>query len=103
MPGLLLERVNAVHWDWLVYLEMFVAGVAAGAYVVAALLEWTGRGRSPLARAAHGLVFPLILVATFLLIVDLGRPGRFLHMVVESKTLQPMWKPWSPMSLGAWL
>jgi protein NrfD len=100
---MLLERVNAVHWEWLVYVEMFVAGVAAGAYMVAALLEWGGRGNSPLARAAHGLAFPLVALAGLLLVVDLGRPERFWHMIVQSERLLPMLKPWSPISLGSWL
>ncbi len=46
-----VTRANEVHWDWLVYLEMFLAGIAAGAYVMAAILSLLGRGRSPLARA----------------------------------------------------
>jgi formate-dependent nitrite reductase membrane component NrfD len=96
-------RVNAAHWDWLVYLEMFVAGVAAGAYATATLLEFFGRGRSPVARTAHLLAFPLMVVAAVLLTLDLNRPERFWHMIVQSKTLLPMFKPWSPMSVGSWL
>jgi protein NrfD len=98
---MLLDRFNALHWDWLVYLEMFIAGIAAGAYMVAALLEWSGRGRSPLARSAHALAFPLVALAGLLLAVDLGRPDRFWHMVVQSKTMLPMFKYWSPISFGA--
>ena len=52
MGGLLEVRLNPVHWDWLIYMAMFSAGVAAGAYLVAALLEAFGRGRSSLARVA---------------------------------------------------
>ncbi len=100
---MLLDRINVVHWDWLVWLEMFVAGVAAGAYFVAAILEWVGRGRSPLARTAHALAFPLIILAALLLTIDLSRPERFWHMVIQSETLLPMLKPWSPMSLGSTL
>ncbi len=100
---MLLERANLLHWDALVYLEMFVAGIAAGAYAVAALLELIGRGRSPLARSAHLLAFPLMLLAGVLLIVDLQRPERFWHMLLQATSLLPMWKPWSPMSLGSWL
>ena len=96
-------RANAAHWDWLVYLEMFVAGVAAGAYFTAALLELMGRGRSPAARTGHLLAFPLMLLAALLLTVDLTRPERFWHMILQSKTFLPMFKPWSPMSLGSWL
>ncbi|MBX5489674.1 MAG: polysulfide reductase NrfD [Chloroflexi bacterium] len=97
------ERANPVHWDWLVLLEMFVAGVAGGAYVAAVILEVSGRGRSPAARTAHLLAFPLMALATLLLIVDLARPERFWHMAVMNERFLPMLKPWSPMSLGTWL
>ena len=95
-------RENAVHWDTLVYIEMFIAGIAAGAYVTAAVLELLGRGKSPLARSAHLLAFPLMATAGILLIVDLGRPERFFHMIVQSKTSLPMLKTWSPISIGSW-
>jgi formate-dependent nitrite reductase membrane component NrfD len=97
-----LERETLVHWTWLVYLEMFVAGTAAGAYVAASFLELLGRGRSPLVRTAHLLAFPLMGLAGLLLIVDLQRPERFWHMLVQSERLLPMVKWWSPMSLGSW-
>jgi protein NrfD len=96
-------RANPVEWGWLVYLEMFVAGVAAGAYATAALLEVNGRGSSPVARTAHLLAFPLVVLAGLLLTVDLQRPERFWHMLVASEVLTPIIKPWSPMSLGSWL
>ena len=100
---MLLERHTAVHWDYWVYIEMFVAGIAAGAYVTAAVLEVLGRGRSPLARTAHLIAFPLMAAAGLLLIVDLNRPERFWHMVLQStRPPLPMFKWWSPMSFGAW-
>jgi protein NrfD len=97
-----LERETLVHWDWLVYLEMFLAGTAAGAYVSASLLELLGRGRSTLARTAHLIAFPLMAIAGLLLIVDLSRPERFWHMLLQSERLVPMLKWWSPMSMGSW-
>lgn len=100
---MLIERANEVHWTWLVYLEMFVAGVAAGAYIAATLLELSGRGRSPAARTAHLLAFPLMALSGALLIFDLSRPERFWHMVIQAERLLPMLKPWSPMSAGSWL
>ena len=59
----MLDRETLLHWNWLVYLEMFVAGTAAGAYVTATFLELLGRGRSPLVRTAHLLAFPLMALA----------------------------------------
>lgn len=100
---MLLARLNEVHWTWLVYLEMFVAGVAAGAIVAAGILELSGRGRSAAARSAHLLAFPLMALAGVLLIVDLSRPERFWHMVIMSERHLPMLKPWSPMSAGTLL
>src|SRR5262249_40826296 len=37
-----------------------------------------------------------------LLILDLGRPERFWHMLIQSETGRLMFKYWSPMSIGAW-
>jgi formate-dependent nitrite reductase membrane component NrfD len=97
-----VARETLVHWTWLVYLEMFVAGTAAGAYVTATILEVLGRGRSPLVRTAHLIAFPLMALAGLLLIVDLQRPERFWHMLIQSQRLVPMLKWWSPMSMGSW-
>jgi formate-dependent nitrite reductase membrane component NrfD len=96
-------RANQLDWDWMVYLEMFVAGVAAGAYATAALLEANGRGNSPVARTAHLLAFPLVALAGGLLAIHLGRPERFWHMLIASEVLTPILKIWSPMSFGSWL
>jgi formate-dependent nitrite reductase membrane component NrfD len=96
-------RLNPVHWDWLVWLEMFVAGVAAGAFVAGMFLELAGRGRSAAARTAHLIPFPLMALATLLLVFDLTRPERFWHMVVMSERMLPILKPWSPISMGTWL
>src|SRR5204863_1345440 len=100
---MLAERANPVNWGWLVYLEMFLGGVAGGAYVAATILELSGRGRSAAARTAHLIAFPLMALGALLLIVDLQRPERFWHMVVMNERLFPMLKPWSPISLGVWL
>jgi hypothetical protein len=47
-------------------------------------------------------MFPLAVVCGVLLILDLGRPERFWHMLIQSETGRPMFKYWSPMSVGAW-
>jgi formate-dependent nitrite reductase membrane component NrfD len=99
----LAERANEIHWTWMIYTEMFLAGVAAGVVICALLLAIGGRGRSSAARTANLLAFPLLLAVTVLLIVDLGRPERFWHMIVMSERYIPAIKPWSPISLGTWL
>jgi formate-dependent nitrite reductase membrane component NrfD len=96
-------REVPIGWDWQVYVEMFLAGIAAGAYLTAMVLELMGRGRSPIARTAHLIAMPLALVATMLLVAKLERPDRFWHMVIQSEMLPaPMLKWWAPISAGSW-
>jgi protein NrfD len=41
-------------------------------------------------------------VCGLLLVVDLGHPERFWHMLIRSQTGLPSFKWWSPMSIGSW-
>ncbi|MFN2420610.1 MAG: NrfD/PsrC family molybdoenzyme membrane anchor subunit [Gemmatimonadota bacterium] len=91
-------------WTWEVPLYFFVGGLAGMASVLAlaatiadldAALEGAGEiGR--LVRAARWLAAAGAAVAPILLILDLGRPARFLNMLRVFK-----WR--SPMSVGAWV
>jgi protein NrfD len=91
------------HWHWLIVLYFFVGGLAGGCFFLAALIDLFGRPQDrPLARLGYYVAFPAVVVSGLLLIVDLTRPERFWHMMLESKTWQPMFKPWSPISIGAW-
>jgi formate-dependent nitrite reductase membrane component NrfD len=99
----MILRAVEIGWGWEVYVEMFVAGIAAGAYLIAMILELMGRGRSPLARTAHVIALPLVIVATVLLVMKLERPERFWHMVIQNNNIPwPMFKWWAPISLGTW-
>jgi formate-dependent nitrite reductase membrane component NrfD len=100
----MMLREVGIGWGWEVYIEMFAAGIAAGAYLIAMTLELYGRGRSPIARTAHLMGLPLVLIATALLIYKLERSERFWHMVIQSENIPwPMLKWWSPISIGSWL
>jgi len=55
-----------------------------------------------LARLGYYVAFPGVVLSGLLLTVDLRRPERFWHMLLQSETLRPMFKPWSPMSVGSW-
>jgi formate-dependent nitrite reductase membrane component NrfD len=54
-------------------------------------------------RLGYLIPFPLVGLCGLLLTVDLGRPERFWHMLVQSETFRPMLKTYSPMSTGAWV
>ena len=91
------------HWQWYIILYFFLGGLAGGCYFIAALIDQYGRAEDrPLARIGYYVAFPAVLISGLLLTVDLGRPLRFWHMMIERNTLQPMIKPWSPMSFGSW-
>jgi formate-dependent nitrite reductase membrane component NrfD len=94
---------NAPHWQWLIVLYFFFGGLAAGSYFLAAMIDVFGRVEDrPLARLGYYLAFPLVSLCGVLLILDLSRPLRFWHMLVERNTFEPMFKYWSPMSIGSW-
>jgi protein NrfD len=91
------------HWQWYIVLYFFIGGLAGGCYFIAALLDMFGRvADRPLARIGYYVAFPCVLVSGLLLTIDLTRPLRFWHMLIERNTLQPMFKAWSPMSVGSW-
>jgi len=91
------------NWGWLIALYFFVGGLAGGCYFLAATIDLVGRREDrPLARLGYYVAFPCVAISGLLLTLDLGRPLRFWHMLIESNTYRPMFKYWSPMSTGAW-
>lgn len=93
----------APHWQWYIILYFFLGGLAGGCYFLATLIALIGRREDmSLARLGFYLAFPLVLVCGLLLTVDLGRPLRFWHMLIERNTYGLMVKYWSPMSIGSW-
>ena len=82
-------------WTWEVPLYFFVGGLSGMAAVVAfAALVTTGD--LAVVRTALWLAVNGSLVSAALLVLDLGRPERFLYMLRVFK-----WR--SPMSVGAWV
>jgi protein NrfD len=90
-------------WGWLIVFYFFFGGLAGGCYFLAVLIDFCGREEDrPLARLGYYIAFPCIVISGLLLTLDLQRPLRFWHMLIESNTYRPMFKYWSPMSLGSW-
>jgi DMSO reductase anchor subunit len=80
-------------WTWEVPVYFWFGGMASGAAFVALACEAAGDARS--ARVARMVSIGAAGCGGPLLIADLGRPERFLHMFRIFKTR-------SPMSMGAW-
>ena len=90
-------------WGWLIASYFFLGGLAGGCYFFAALIDLFGRPEDrPLAHLGYYIALPCLILSGMLLTLDLGRPLRFWHMLIESNTYRPMLKPWSPMSAGSW-
>jgi formate-dependent nitrite reductase membrane component NrfD len=99
------------HWAWGIILYFFVGGIAGTAFFLAALLQLTDGGRteeradgrrSPIIRLGYYIAFTGVVISGFLLTIDLTRPLRFWHMVIQNHTGKPMFKGWEPMSVGVW-
>jgi formate-dependent nitrite reductase membrane component NrfD len=92
------------EWRWFIVAYFFLGGLAGGSYFLATLMDWFGTEQDrPLVRLGYLIAFPVVCVCGLVLTVDLGRPERFWHMLVQSQTFRPMLKTFSPMSSGAWV
>jgi formate-dependent nitrite reductase membrane component NrfD len=91
------------HWTWWIVFYFFIGGIAGTAFLLASLLHLFGRPTDrPLVRLGYYVAFVGAVISGFLLTVDLNRPERFWHMLIESNTGGPMFKSWVPMSVGSW-
>jgi formate-dependent nitrite reductase membrane component NrfD len=91
------------HWTWWIILYFFVGGIAGSAFFLASLLHLSDHPADrPLVRLGYYVAFVGVLISGFLLTIDLPRPLRFWHMLIQNHTGEPMFKPWVPMSMGVW-
>lgn len=91
------------EWTWWIVFYFFVGGIAGTAFLLASLLHLWGRPMDrPLVRLGYYVAFAGTVISGMLLTLDLHRPERFWHMLIQSNTGRPMFKLWSPMSVGSW-
>lgn len=91
------------EWQWWIIFYFFVGGIAGGCFFIASVLYLFGRASDrPVVRLGYYVAFIGTVVSGLLLILDLHRPFRFWHMLVESNTGNIMFKSWTPMSVGSW-
>lgn len=87
---------KAPDWHALVAWDMLFNNLATGLFLVAALGELVRPAVfTPVARVAYPIALLFLLVDLTCLVLDLGDPLRFHHML-------RIFKPTSPMSLGTW-
>ncbi len=88
--------IHRPHWKWLIIFYFFFGGIAGAAAVLAVIADLiAGRDGRLLGRVARYVSFAALVPSPVLLILDLGRPERFLNMLRIVKFR-------SPMSVGTW-
>jgi len=88
----ILQRPPWGHW---IAEYFFFGGISSGAFAIGTVAALAGERRRDIAHAAYLISFATVLPCPVCLIADLGRPARFMHML-------RIFKPSSPMNLGAW-
>ncbi|MFI5273718.1 MAG: NrfD/PsrC family molybdoenzyme membrane anchor subunit [Ktedonobacterales bacterium] len=84
-------------WRWYIPLYIFLGGVAGGSALIGSVAQLCGGPRHrATVRHARYLTLALAVICPLLLIFDLGRPRRFLHMLRVVKVS-------SPLNLGTWI
>ena len=87
---------KAPDWHGLVAWDLLLNNLATGLFLVAATGELAAPAVfTPVAKVAYPVALVLLLADLLCLVLDLGDPLRFHHML-------RVFKPGSPMSLGTW-
>lgn len=90
-----LHLLKQPQWTPLIPLYFFVGGAAGSMGVIGSLADVIGREKQ-MAQAARWFAVGGAVLSSALLIIDLGRPARFINML-------RVFKPQSTMSMGSWI
>ncbi|MBO0778534.1 MAG: polysulfide reductase NrfD [Ktedonobacteraceae bacterium] len=91
-----IPLIKKAHWSWEIMLYFFLGGLAGGSSLASTVAHLFGSEEdTSLVRAGRYVSLVSIIISPILLIKDLGRPERFVHMLRVLKLR-------SAMSLGTW-
>jgi len=89
--------LGEMPWSIPLWFDIWLAGMAGGAYLVAFLANrYSGGAYKNLFRLAVYTGVPLAIIGVLLLVIDLGNPLWFWHLFT-------IFKPVSVMSMGTWI
>jgi polysulfide reductase chain C len=77
--------VPQLSWGWYIAWYLFLAGTGAGAYLAGAIADYLGGKYRLASKIGVALGAPLVVIGTVFLVLDLGRPERFM-LVFSSPT-----------------
>ncbi len=91
-----LPVIHGPHWKWLIVGYFFLGGISGSAAAIGAFARLFGdMPGATIGRRATYVSLLSLLPCPILLILDLGRPRRFINMLLA-------FRPSSPMSMGTW-
>lgn len=101
--GLAVTAMND-YFSWGVYIINFVffIGISMAGSLISAILRLTGaEWRKPITRMAEAITVFALIVAAFMIVVDMGRPDRFLYTLWYARVQSPIL--WDVFSLTTYL
>ncbi len=109
-----MPLLKSADWPLLIDLYFFLGGIAGGAFVIATIAHLLGgQKHREVVKIGYYLALLALIPGPIFLIVDLGMPSRFLHMLMVPKPALTIGmdainlgsihvKPFSPMNMGSW-
>lgn len=103
MNGLAVTAMND-YFCWGVYIINFVffIGISMAGTLISAMLRLTGaEWRRPITRMAEGITLFSLMIAGPMIIIDMGRPDRFLYVLFYGRLQSPIL--WDVLSLTTYM
>lgn len=101
--GLAVTAMNN-YFSWGIYVINFVffIGISMAGTLISAMLRLTGaEWRRPITRMAEGITLFALLIAGPMIIIDMGRPDRFLYVLIHGRVQSPIL--WDVFSLTTYM
>lgn len=98
--------INELNWGLPIALYLFLGGMSAAAFYIAVMADVVGKGEyENVAKAGAYVVLAPICIGLLMLVLDLGKPFKFWHLIFQNGPLNSglVLRFGSVMSLGAWL
>ena len=93
-----------ISWGIPVAFDLFLAGLGAGALLLAVAADLFGGKRHQIIMRTGAFIAPWpVIVGVILLVIDLGNPLRFWEFLLKKGQGILMFNPTSVMSIGVWL
>lgn len=97
------EKLN---WGFIIAFYLFLGGLSAAAFYVAAIADYIGKDRFKNVSRIGAYIVPVpIIIGIFMLIMDLGKPQKFWYLMFQTGPINQglIFQPGSALSIGIWL